>query len=75
MKFSKWLENKLLNEKTTRAGIMNWAYPDGYIRSHYPGSYFMPIAADAVQKMGEKLDDDNVDHGEMKWKLHNKTKS
>jgi hypothetical protein len=74
MKFSKWLENKLLNEKTTRAGIMNWAYPDGYIRSHYPGSYFMPIAADAVQKMGEKLDDDNVDHGEMKWKLHNKTK-
>ena len=75
MKFKKWLENRVLSEKTTRSGIMNWAYPDGYIRSHYPSNYFMSIAADAAQKMGDKLDDDNVDHGEMKWKNHNKTKS
>ena len=74
MKFSKWLENRVINEKTNRAGIMNWAYPDGYVRSHYPASYFLPTAADAIQKMGDKLDDDNVDHGEMKWKLHDKTK-
>lgn len=50
-------------EKTTRSGIMSWAYPDGYIRSHYPASYFTPIAADAIQKMGDKVDDDKVDHG------------
>lgn len=36
---------------TTRAGIAHWAYPDGYIRSHYPDLYFTPIAADAIQKM------------------------
>lgn len=55
---------------TRRAGIAHWAYPDGYIRSHYPASYFMPTAADALQKMGPKTDEDNVDHGEMKWKNH-----
>jgi hypothetical protein len=54
---------------------MSWAYPDGYIRSHYPGGYFTPAAADAIQKMGDKIDDDNVDHGEMKWKHHDKTKN
>lgn len=53
---------------------MHWAYPDSYIRSHYPASYFTPVAADAIQKMGPKLDDDEVDHGEMKWKNHDNTK-
>jgi hypothetical protein len=42
---------------------MSWAYPDGYVRSHYPGGYFMPRAADALQKMGAKVDDNKVDHG------------
>ena len=36
---------------TTRAGIAYWAYPDGYIRSHYPDLWFTPGAADALQKM------------------------
>lgn len=40
------------NEATKRAGIAYWAYPDGYIRSHYPDGYFTPSAADAVFKMG-----------------------
>ena len=70
MNFKKWL----LSEKTTRAGTMHWAYPDGYIRSHYPAGYFTPIAADAIQKMGPKLNDDEVDHGEMKWKNHDNIK-
>jgi len=30
----------------------------------------MPTAADALFKMGPKVDDHNVDHGEMKWKNH-----
>lgn len=34
-----------------RAGIAHWAYPDGYIRSHYPDLYFLPTAADAIFKM------------------------
>jgi|FreactcultureFD7_1027221.scaffolds.fasta_scaffold03143_6 hypothetical protein len=34
-----------------RAGIAWWAYPDAYIRSHYPDLYFTPYAADALQKM------------------------
>ena len=65
--FTQWAESKNLDlplaEKTARAGIANWAYPDGYVRSHYPGGYFMPVAADALQKMGKKVDDKNVDHG------------
>jgi hypothetical protein len=65
--FLQWAENKKLelplDEKTARAGIMSWAYPDGYVRSHYPGGYFMPRAADALQKMGAKVDDNKVDHG------------
>jgi hypothetical protein len=44
--FSEWL-----NENTKRSGIAHWAYPDGYIRSHYPDGHFMPSAADALQKM------------------------
>ncbi len=56
--FLKWAEERkldlpVINEKTARAGIAHWAYPDGYVRSHYPDGYFMPRAADAVQKMGK----------------------
>jgi hypothetical protein len=58
-----------------RSGIMHWAYPDGYIRGHYPAGYFMPTAADALQKMGPKVDDNKVDHGKMAWKNHEKTKA
>ena len=59
-----------LTEKTTRGGIMSWAYPDAYIRSHYPAAYFMPTSADAIQKMGKKVDDDKVDHGHFTYKNH-----
>ena len=38
-------------EATRRSGIAYWAYPDGYIRSHYSDLYFTPSAADALQKM------------------------
>jgi hypothetical protein len=65
--FLQWAEGQKLElplvEKTARAGIASWAYPDGYIRSRYPAPYFMPIAADAIQKMGAKVDDNKVDHG------------
>lgn len=47
---------------TKRAGIAHWAYPDGYIRSHYPDLYFTPGAADAIQKMAPG-----------KHKVHHKT--
>jgi hypothetical protein len=43
--FIQWME------ATKRAGIAHWAYPDGYIRSHYSDLYFTPSAADAIQKM------------------------
>lgn len=36
---------------TKRAGIAHWAYPDGYIRSHYPDLWFTPSSADAIFKM------------------------
>lgn len=57
--FYQWAEEKKLklpefNENTKRAGIAHWAYPDAYVRQQYPDNYFMPIAADAVQKMGKK---------------------
>lgn len=42
------------DEDTKRAGIAHWAYPDAYVRSQYPDLYFMPTAADAVQKLGGK---------------------
>ncbi len=48
--FVEWL-TKIEESSTTRAGIAHWAYPDGYIRSHYPDLWFTPIAADAIQKM------------------------
>jgi hypothetical protein len=56
--FYKWAEElkldlPILNEKTSRAGTAHWAYPDLYVRSHYPDGYFTPIAADAIQKMGK----------------------
>lgn len=64
--FKQWAESNEIElplvEKTARAGIASWAYPDGYVRSHYPASYFMPVAADALQKMGAKVDDNKVDH-------------
>lgn len=41
------------DENTKRAGIAHWAYPGLYARSQYPDAYFMPIAADAMQKMGK----------------------
>lgn len=55
--FFQWVEDRklplpLLNEKTARAGFAYFQYPDLYIRSHYPDGWFMPRAADAVQKMG-----------------------
>ena len=59
-------------EKTTRGGIMHWAYPDGYIRSHYSAGYFTPIAADAIQKLGPEVDEDEVDHGQVTYKHHEK---
>lgn len=55
--FVKWAEaNKfdlppMSEGATRRAGIAHWAYPDGYIRSHYTDGYFMPTAADAIFKM------------------------
>lgn len=39
------------DENTKRSAIATWAYPDAAIRSQYPQSYFLPIAADAMQKM------------------------
>jgi hypothetical protein len=56
--FYQWAEEKnlelpLLNEKAARAGFAHWAYPDLYVRSHYPDGWFMPRAADARQKMGD----------------------
>lgn len=64
--FKQWAESNELElplvEKTARAGIASWAYPDGYVRAHYPANYFMPVAADALQKMGAKVDDNKVDH-------------
>jgi len=59
-----------VSEKTARAGIASWAYPDAYVRSHYSAGYFMPRAADALQKMGKEVDDNKVDHGQFKYKNH-----
>lgn len=44
-----------------RGGIAHWAYPDAYVRSQYPALYFTPIAADALVKMGPKVDEKKVD--------------
>lgn len=47
------------DENTKRAGIAYWAYPSAYAgRGYaYPDSYFMPKAADALQKMSKKPND------------------
>lgn len=42
----------ITDENTKRAGIASWAYPDAYARQQYPDGYFMPVAADALFKMG-----------------------
>lgn len=57
---------------TRRAGIAHWAYPDGYIRSHYSAGYFMPTAADALQKQGPKAKENAVDHGHVTYQHHEK---
>lgn len=46
---------------SARRGIAHWAYPDAYQRGQYPALYFTPIAADALQKMGPKVDEKKVD--------------
>ena len=43
----------VLDEKTKRGGIAVWAYPDQVARGQYPDSYFLPIAADALHKLGK----------------------
>ena len=63
-------ELPLVSEKAVRSGVAHWAYPDGYMRSHYSSLYFTPAAADAVQKMGPKADEEEVDHGQMTYKHH-----
>jgi len=74
MNFTEWLEKtgktKLLSEKAVRSGTAHWAYPDGYMRSHYSSLYFTPTAADAVQKMGPKTDEEEVDHGQKTYAHH-----
>ena len=61
--FIQWAEaEKLelpLQEKTARAGIAHWAYPSAYKRAQYTANYFTPIAADALQKMGDNADDES----------------
>jgi hypothetical protein len=60
-----------ITEKAVRSGIAHWAYPDGYMRSHYSSLYFTPAAADAVQKMGASAtDEDEVDHGQKTYHHH-----
>lgn len=75
MKFTKWLENRIINEKQLRGGIAHWAYPDGYVRGEYPSNYWMSIMADAIQKMGPKVDDSKVDTGKFVYKNFEKTKA
>ena len=63
MKFTEYLQKRDNNffEAIRRTGIAHYAYPDGYIRSHYPASYFMPTAADALFKMGPKINDNKLE--------------
>ena len=72
MKFIEYLHARDSNlaESIRRTGIAHWAYPDAYIRSHYPANYFMPTSADALFKMGKKVDDNKVDHGQFKYAHH-----
>lgn len=68
-------ELPVYTEKQLRTGIAHWAYPDGYIRGEYPALAFMPIMADAIQKMGPKVDDEKVDTGKFVYKNFLNTKS
>lgn len=63
LSFEEWVHQTypLLTEKTKRGGIAHWAYPQGYARAHYPASYFTPVAADAIQKLGPTVDDSAID--------------
>jgi hypothetical protein len=65
IEYCKSKELPITEKAAVRSGIAHWAYPDGYMRSHYPSLYFTPTAADAVQKMGPSATDENkVDHGQ-----------
>lgn len=61
--FKQWAKTQNLElplvEKTARAGIAHWAYPDAYKRAQYTGGYFTPIAADALIKMGSNANDES----------------
>ena len=72
--FTEYLKNRDSNfsESIRRTGIAHWNYPDAYIRSHYPAGYFMPTAADALFKMGPKINEKNVDHGQFRFSHHDK---
>jgi hypothetical protein len=74
MSFFEYLEKRNANflESIRRTGIAHWAYPDAYIRSHYTASYFMPTAADALFKMGPKVDEKKVGHGQFKYTHHDR---
>jgi hypothetical protein len=63
LSFEEWVYETypLLTEKTKRAGIAHWAYPQGVARAHYPASYFTPVAADAIHKLGPTVDDSTID--------------
>ena len=50
---SQKLELPLLTEKAARAGFNYHAYPDLYIRTHYPDGWFMPRAADNLFKLAD----------------------
>lgn len=70
MQFVEYLEKRDASffESIRRTGIAHWAYPDGYVRSHYTAGYFMPTAAE----MGPKVDEKKVDHGQFHYKHHEK---
>lgn len=74
MQFVEYLEKRDASffESIRRTDIAHWAYPDGYVRSHYTAGYFMPTAADALFKMGPKVDEKKVDHGQFHYKHHEK---
>ena len=39
------------DENTKRSALAAWAFPPQCVRGQYPASYFLPIQADAMQKM------------------------
>jgi len=75
--FEEWVHRSypLLAEKTARAGIAHWAYPQGYVRAHYPAANFMPKAADALQKLGPTVDDSKIDVNKFKYTQFNDTEA